>query len=118
MLVAAFITSISICDTGVPKCRTYRGHLLGEDYRRHKEIPQGEALVLFHYMTRSFQDFRERKLSRCASVVSLLRPLNALLLIYNAEASLLLLACERTAAIEVHVIKTEACMQVCGDVCG
>ena len=30
----------------------------------HNAIPEGEALVLFDYMTRSFQDIRERKLSR------------------------------------------------------
>ena len=38
--------------------------MLHKEYMHHNAIPQREALVLFHYMTRSFQDFRERKLSR------------------------------------------------------
>ena len=49
---------------GAEQCRSYRGHLLHTEYMHHNAIPQSEALVLFHYMTRSFQDFRERKLSR------------------------------------------------------
>ena len=52
-----------------PKCRTYEGHLKPNEYTdAMRAIPEGEALVLFHYMTRSFQDFRERKLSRYAGM--------------------------------------------------
>ena len=63
---------VHICDVATAaeasKCRSYRGHLRGPDYKNNKAVPQGEALVLFHYMTRSFQDFRERKLSRYAGM--------------------------------------------------
>lgn len=65
------------CEKNVPvmmhagrsKCRSYGGHLQAGAYNEAtKAIPQGEALVLFHYMTRSFQDFSERKLSRYAGM--------------------------------------------------
>ena len=50
-----------------------------------KAIPQGEALVLFHYMTRSFQDFRERKLARCGATAHLLVYCNTVLTFCKAH---------------------------------
>lgn len=59
------------CIADAPKCRTYEGHLQPHEFdASKKQIPQGEALVLFHYVSRSFQDFRERKLSRCEPPLS------------------------------------------------
>ena len=46
-----------------------RGHLQGDAYNAETStIPRTQTLVLFHYMTRSFQDFSERKLSRYAGM--------------------------------------------------
>lgn len=47
-------------------CRTYQGHLQKPEYAHQWRLPHTEALVLFHYVTRSFEDFRERKLKRYA----------------------------------------------------
>ena len=54
---------------GSGKCRSYGGHLQGDAYNpTTSTIPRTQTLVLFHYMTRSFQDFSERKLSRYAGM--------------------------------------------------
>lgn len=51
---------------GAAVCRSYEGHLQHHEYDKRWKLPKKEALVLFHYVTRSFQDFRERKLNRYA----------------------------------------------------
>lgn len=49
-------------------CRTYSGHLNEKQHKRHRTVPEEQMLVLAHYVTRSFDDYISRKLSRPSGI--------------------------------------------------
>jgi hypothetical protein len=53
---------------GETVCRSYTGHLNDQQYKTHKAVPQEQMLVLAHFVTRSFDDYSSRKLSRPSGI--------------------------------------------------
>lgn len=48
-------------DTALGRSRTYRGHLDDAVYAQHRAITPQHRLALFHYVTRSLEDYTKRK---------------------------------------------------------
>lgn len=49
-------------------CRSYSGHLNERQHKNHKIVPQEQMLVLAHFVTRSFDDYISRKISRPSGI--------------------------------------------------